>query len=212
MPLNIPTGSTDNISFGPAKLKMNVFSGASGATPTTDVGFIGEDGVTVEMTSEKRNIVQGNPQLINFSFATAQSAMINFTSIEWNFESFRLAIGAGTTSGNYATTVGQQTGQAGSPYNAAVTGEFFSFGGNPLNTFVCMSLEHQMAVTGDTLYAHIWKAQSESGFSLPFGQEEHQFEFSFQAIRATTDWAGTALPFDQQLMKLVRLPGVTQYG
>lgn len=212
MPLNIPTGSTDNISFGPARIKMDVWSDAVGSTPTTDVGFIGEDGVTVEMTSEKRNIVQGNPQLVNFSFATAQSAMINFTSIEWNFESFRLAIGAGTTSGAYSTTIGQEIGNTDPEYATSITGEYFSFGGNPLNTFVAMSIEHEMAVTGDTLYAHIWKAQSESGFSLPFGSEEHQFEFSFQAIRAITDWGGTDLPFDQQLMKLVRLPGVNQYG
>jgi hypothetical protein len=212
MPLNIPTGSTDNISFGPAKIKMDVFTGTNGVTPTSDVGFIGEDGVTIEMTSEKRNIVQGNPQLINFSFATSQTAMINFTSIEWNFESFRLAIGAGTT-GTYTTNIARESGVAAAAATTHdVTAEYFSFGGNPLNTFVCMSIEHQMAVTGDTLYAHIWKAQSESGFSLPFGSEEHQFEFSFQAIRAINDWGGTELDFDQQLMKLVRMPGVTQYG
>lgn len=209
MPLNIPTGSTDNISFGPGVIKMTPFTGVSGTTPTTDVGFIGEDGVTIEMNSEKRNIVQGNPQLINFSFATAQSAMVNFTSIEWNVESFRLAIGAGST-GTYVTSPLENEGPAAS--GATANADFFSFGGNPLNSFVCMSVHHQMAVTGDTLYAHIWKAQSESGFSLPFGSEEHQFEFSFQAIRATTDWNGTDLPFDQQLMKLVRIAGVNQYA
>ena len=209
MPLNIPVGSTDNISFGPARIKMGPWSDAVGITPTTDVGFIGEDGVTIEMTSEKRNIVQGNPQLVNFSFATAQSCMINFTSIEYNFENFRLAIGAGTTSNTYVTSVARESG-AGSATTA--TSEFFSFGGNPLNTFVAMCIEHEMAVTGDTLYAHIWKAQSESGFSLPLGSEEHQFEFSFQAIRALKDWGGTDLVFDQQLMKLVRMPGVNQYA
>ena len=210
MPLNIPTGTTDNISFGPGVIKMNPFAVPSGATPTSDVGFIGEDGVTIEMNSEKRNIVQGNPQLINFSFATAQSAMVNFTSIEWNVESFRLAIGAGST-GTFVTTPFENEGSVAGPSTTAYA-DFFSFGGNPLNSFVCMSIHHQMAVTGDTLYAHIWKAQSGSGFSLPFGSEEHQFEFSFQAIRATTDWGGTDLPFDQQLMKLVRIAGINQYA
>lgn len=209
MPLNIPSGSTDNISFGPARVFMEAFTGTNGATPTNDVGFIGEDGVTIEMNSEKRNIVQGNPQLINFSFSTAQSATINFTSIEHNVESFRLAIGAGTT-GTESTS--PQINEGGGASAATTGSDFFSFGGNPLNTFICMSIHHQMAVTGDTLYAHIWKAQSESGFSLPFGSEEHQFEFSFQAIRATTDWGGTALPFDQQLMKLVRIVGNQQYN
>ena len=212
MPLNIPTGSTDNISFGPGRIKMDVFTGSNGVTPTTDVGFIGEDGVTIEMQSEKRNIVQGNPQLINFSFATAQSAMVNFTSIEHDMENFRLAIGAGTTGPTTTSVFDNEGGVASPATTVSGNADFFSFGGNPLNTFVCMSIHHQMAVTGDTLYAHIWKAQSESGFSLPFGSEEHQFEFSFQAIRAVTDWGGTALPFDQQLMKLVRLAGNNQYN
>jgi hypothetical protein len=193
MPLNIPSnGSTNNISFGPATIYMDAYDadGTISGTPSTDVGFIGEDGVTIELSSEKRNIVQGNPQLITYSFATAQSAMINFTSIEWNFEAFRLALGAGA---------------AGEEAIAGGTQNYFSFGGNPLNTLVGLKVEHQMATTGDTLCAYVWKAQSESGFSLPFGSEEHQFEFSFQAIRATQNWGGDALAFDEQLLKLARI-------
>lgn len=196
MPLNIPNGTKNNISFGPARILMDVWTPNSTAnTPNTDVGYIGEDGVTIELNSEKKNIKQGNPQLTEFSFVTAQDAKISFTSIEWNFESFRLALGAGTT--------GMDDGFG---------NEFFSFGGNPLNTFCAMQIQHQMAVTGDTLYANIWKVQSESGFSLPFGSEEHSFEYAFQAVRARTDWGGNDLLFDQQLLRLSREEGVQQYG
>ena len=199
MPLNIPVGLNDNISFGPARVAMVPFTGASGSTPsfaTDDVGFIGEDGVTLELMSEKKDISQGNPALVNFSFVQTQSATISFTSIQWDFDNFRLALGAGSTGGD---------GTGGDPYR-------FAFGGNPLNTFVCMELEHQMAVTGDTLSVLVWKAQSESGFSVPFGQDEHQFEFSFKAIRAINDWGGTPLSFDEQLLRFERVSGVDQYA
>ena len=49
MPLNLPTIDRDSISFGPGRL----FLGAAGTTPTTDVGAITEDGITVEFASEK---------------------------------------------------------------------------------------------------------------------------------------------------------------
>lgn len=186
MPKNIPVGNTNNISFGPAIVYMNEWTAPHGATPTTDVGFIGEDGVTIELMSEKKDINQGNPKLVNFSFVTSQSATISFTSIEYNFENFRLALGAG------ATTSG-------------LTTETFAFGGNPMNTFTAMHIEHQMAVTGNTLNAYCWKTQSESGFSLPFGTDEAQFEFSFKAIRAVKDWNGANLGQDEQLIRFERM-------
>lgn len=202
MPLNIPnrnSGSVNDISFGPARVFMTEFTGTTGVSPFAsgsqfggdeyDVGFIGEDGVNIELVSEKKDIVQGNPKLVNYSFVMSQSATISFTSIEYNFEAFRLALGAGTT----------QQGTA-----DGATAETFAFGGEPLNTLVCMCVEHEMAVTSNTLQLLVWKAQSESGFSLPLGADEHSFEFSFKAIRATTDWGGTPLSFDEQLIRFRR--------
>jgi len=196
MPLNIPSGKTENISFGPARVYMREFTGTTGASPLNgnfgdpnfDVGFIGEDGVNIELTSEKKDIIQGNPKLVNFSFVMSQSATISFTSIEYNFETFRLALGAGATSN----------------FVLANTPETFAFGGNPLNTSVCMVVEHEMAVTSNTLQLLVWKANSESGFSLPLGHDEHSFEYSFKAIRALTDWGGTDLGTDEQLIRFRR--------
>lgn len=206
MPLNSPNGTTNNISFGPAKIFLDrwfprdgnneypsgTYTGA-GITPTTDVGFIGEDGVTLELTSEKRNIVQGNPQLISYSFATTQSAMFSFTSIEWNFANFQLALGAGSTD---APTDGSVNSDA----------SYFNFGGNPLNTIACMKMEHQMAQSGDTLNIYAWKVQSESGFSIPFSAtEEHKFEFAFQALLADYNWGGGDLPAEESLIRFERV-------
>lgn len=184
MPLNMPVGDTDNISFGPARVYMDAWA-AGTITVNTDVGYIGEDGVTIELTSEKRNITQGNPQLVEYSFVQTQSVMINFTSIQWDFDNFVFALGAGvTTSGGTST---------------------FAFGGDPINILTALHIEHEMAVTGNTLNIYAWKCQSESGFSLPLGQDEHQFEFSFNVLRADTDWQNNALPPEQQLLKLERV-------
>ena len=197
MALNLPSGQTNNISFGPARIYMREFTGTTGVSPLDadnkfgdpayDVGFIGEDGVNIELVSEKKDIIQGNPKLVNYSYVMSQSATISFTSIEYNFENFRLALGAGSTA-----------------YGSTTAPETFAFGGNPLNTLVCMVVEHEMAVTSNTLQLLVWKAQSESGFSLPLGADEHSFEFSFKAIRAETDWGGTALSFDEELIRFNR--------
>ena len=155
-------------------------------------GSLQQDGVNLELASEKRNIVQGNPQLISYSFATSQSAMFTFTSIEWDFSNMRLALGAGSTA---APTNGEET----------TARTFFNFGGNPLNTTACMKMEHQMAVTGDTLSIYAWKVQSESGFSIPFtATEEHKFEFSFQALLADYNWGGGDLPAEESLIRFER--------
>ena len=194
MALNQPNGNTNNISFGPAKIKLGSWTdptayspGTVDFTPTTDVGFIGEDGVTVELTSEKRIINQGNPQIATYSFATNQSVMINFTSIEWDFDAFVFALGAGVTT---ATANGSTT---------------FGFGGNPLNTEASILMEHEMASSGDTLEISAWKVQSESGFSIPFtATEEHQFAFGFTCLNATKDWLANDLGATESLIQFKR--------
>jgi len=195
MALNQPNGTTNNISFGPGIVKIGAWQdltayspGTIDITPTTDIGYIGEDGITIELTSDKRNIVQGNPQIVTYSFATAQSAMINFTSIEWDFDNFVFALGAGAT-----------TALSGNSYT-------FAFGGNPLNTECAIFIEHKMASSNNTLEIYAWKCQSESGFSIPLtATEEHKFEFSFQVLNSTQDWAAAALPAEEGLIRFKRI-------
>ncbi len=194
MALNTPTGSTDNISFGPGKIKLGKWTdltgevaGSTNITPTTDVGYIGEDGINLELTSEKRIITQGNPAVATYSFATAQSVMINFTSIEWNFDNFVFALGAGVTT---ATAALSQT---------------FGFGGDPLNTECAILIEHEMASSGDSLEVYAWKCQSESGFAIPFtAQEEHKFEFGFTVLNSTQDWRANILGDKESLIRMKR--------
>jgi len=181
MPYNVPTVTTSDISFGPAR----VFIGAAGSTPTTDVGAITEDGVSIEITSEKRYITQGNPRVNYYNFTQAQDVMVSFTSIEWDFENFVDALGAGVTSTSGSDDV-------------------FEFGGDPTVDEVALHVQHYMASSGNTLNVYVWKATSAQGFTMPFGQDEHQFEFRFTAIASDTTWSGGSTTATTRLIKLLR--------
>lgn len=181
MPLNTPTYDTNDFSFGPGV----IFMGAAGSTPATEVGAITEDGVSLEVTSEKKVITQGNPKLPIFAFAQAQGAMVKFTGIEWDFDKMAKALGAGVTS----TGAGADT---------------FAFGGDPLVTNYALHVAHQMAVTGHTMNIYAWKVFAEAGQAINLNHDEHQFPNSYVTMRSATDWGGTALDYKQQLFKLVR--------
>ncbi len=180
MALNIPSVNRDDISFGPAVMYL----GAVGATPTVDVGAISEDGVTIEITSEQRDIMQGNPRLIEMSFNQQQSVMVRVTSIEWNYQNMQYVLG-----GSISTSS---------------TSERFSFGGEPCPSEVAIKIVHQMCRTGDTLNVYVWRAMGEGGLTIPFGQDEHSFELNFKAMRATNDWSGATLAADAQLLQIHR--------
>lgn len=181
MPFNLPTVTKDDISFGPGRL----FLGAVGSTPSVDVGAITEDGITVEFASEMRDIMQGNPKLPELTFIQAQNVMVRVTSIEWNFDSLKFALGAGNTS-------------------ASGTYEAFAFGGNPCVTEVSLHVQHQMCQSGNTVNVYVWRAVGEGNTSLPFTHDEHQFEYNFKALRADTDWASNSLAVDEQLIQILR--------
>jgi len=184
MPFNIPTVNTANISFGPAILKVSEWVGAVGDTPTGDIGSITEDGATVEMVADKRYVAQGNPRLNIFAFTQVQSVTLSITGIEWNFRNFKRAIGSGVS-------------DIVSPTHT------FGFGGDPAVIELGLKLEHTMPNT-NVITIDIWKAVSESGTSLPFGQDEHQFEYKFTALYSLKDWGGSDLLANQYLMKMSR--------
>ena len=181
MPLNIPSGSTSKISFGPGVVKM----GSAGQTPGNDVGYLSEDGVSVEISNEKKDILQGNPKLVEYTFSQTQGATLSFTSIAWDFTNFWWALGAGVTS-------------------ISGTNHNISFGGDPLVKTVAIHLQHAMAVSGNTINGYVWKAVSDGGLTFPFGADEHSFEMTFKAQRSATDWASAALSYQKQLIYIER--------
>lgn len=182
MSINVPTYNSSNFSFGPGRL----FLGAVGATPTVDVGAITEDGITLDLQNQKREITQGNPKIPIYSFSQAQGCMINLTGIEWNFTNLSYALGAGNTT----TSASEDT---------------FTYGGQPLVTSVALHVQHYMAQPGHTLDIRVWKAVSEGDVSIPIGQDEHTFPMSYKGMRVTTDWAGAALATSAELMSITRV-------
>jgi len=177
--LNIPNVTKSDISFGPAVMYL----GAVGATPTVDVGAISEDGVSIEIATEQRDIMQGNPRIIEMSFNQQQSVNIRVTSIQWNYENLQYVLG-----GSIATSA---------------TWEKFSFGGDPCPSEVAIKVVHQMC-SGDTINVYVWRAMGEGNLTIPFGQDEHSFELAFKAMHATNDWAGATLAADAQLLQIYR--------
>lgn len=188
---NLPTGIINNISFGPARVFMKEWTNhtTSGGSPTVDVGFIGEDGVSLEIGSEKKAIRQGNPALINYQFTQQQSCTISFSSIEWEFENIQKALGSGKYVNGTATC-----------YLS------FSFGGDPLNKSIGVMVKHEMAVSSNTLWIYGWKMQSDAGFTAAFGQDEMNMEYTFQALRADKDWGDSAaLSYEEKLFAIRRM-------
>jgi hypothetical protein len=177
MAFNVPNYDTSKISFGPGVVYMNNWTGGTPpGTPSgdagNDVGAISEDGITVELTSDKRYIAQGNPRLNIFGVSQVQAVSVSFTGIEWNVTTFKRAIGSGT-----AATGGPNT---------------FSWGGDPSCIELGISIKHKQ-INGYDLFVHVWKAVSETGFSLPFGQDEHSFEYRFNALHSSVDFGSTAI-------------------
>jgi hypothetical protein len=178
MAFNVPSYDTSKISFGPGVLYMDVWTGTSPPnTPSidilNDIGALSEDGISVELTSDKRYIAQGNPRLNIFGVSQVQSVSVSVTGIEWNVNTFKRAIGSGTV----ATGGSEDT---------------FAWGGDPSCVEVGLVIKHKQ-ITGYDLMVYVWKAVSETGFSLPFGQDEHSFEYRFNALHSSVDFGSTAI-------------------
>ena len=88
MAYNVPLVTQNNISFGPAKVLIGTYVSGSACTPAVDVGALSEDGVNIEVTSEKRYINQGNPLSAVYAFSTTQGVKVSFTSLQWSFDRF----------------------------------------------------------------------------------------------------------------------------
>lgn len=182
MPYNLPTGTTSNISYGPAV----VFFGAVGSTPATDVGYIANDaGVNMTITRSTRTITAGNPKIPRIVFDQEQGCTVKFTGIEHRDQVHALGLGAGIT----ASTVAQDT---------------FSWGGDPAPTNYAMMIRHLMA-GGNTLFIDLWTVVGSGQPAFNFTHDEHMFEFEFTALVTTTNWAGSSLSAVQQLFRKRRI-------
>lgn len=182
MPVNVPSFTTNNFSFGPGRL----FLGAAGTTPSVDVGAIGEGGIGVTLMSKKRGITQGNPKIEVYAFSQEQGVTLKLESIEWNVTNLMYALGSGNTT-------------------SSGTADTLVFGGDPLVDTCALYVQHYMAAPADTLDGYIWKARGEGDVEISFTHDEHKFPYQWTAQRVTTNWGGETLAFDEQLIKINRI-------
>lgn len=182
MGYNYPSGTTNNISFGPAV----IYIGATGATPGTDVGYVrAEDGVTFEVTREVTAIEQGNPLMALTHFDTRHSVRASFNSIEWDYNRMMEALGAGATS---------MSGDE----------QYFQWGGDPTPSKYAMYIEHASAQSGHTHYLDMWQVAPDGGMSLTLGGDVHTHPRAFKCERVLTGWAGQSLARGQRLWRYRR--------
>ena len=194
MAYNVPDFTTTDISFGPAVVYIGPYS-VSGATPEYDIGALGEDGVTFEITSEKKYISQGNPATPLMAFTQTNGAKVSFTSLEWDFDRFANSLGAGVTA-----TDGPLTG------GGSGTNPTFKFGGDPTVAPFTLHIKH-LINNGNTMEMKVWKCFSDAGFTINFNQDEHMFAMSFTAAvpeAAATTWDGRSLDRASNLVEFQR--------
>jgi hypothetical protein len=172
---NVPNYTTNNVSIGPGIL----FLGVSGQTPTTDVGAV--KGGELTITREKLAVEQGFPAQEIISYAIKETVTLTVQSIEWNFENLRFALGAGVA-----------------------TATQFDFGGDMNFTQCAVKYQHRIPA-GATIEIDIWRCDGAGDMTTSFaGQDVHEFPYSFNALNATTDWAGNTLEDVKSLFQMRR--------
>src|SRR5690242_17934098 len=98
MAINLPSYSTNNLSFGPGILKM----GPSGTTPSLDIGAV-NTGAQFKVTRTLLEVFQGSPRAKIKQWAVQEDVEFTIASIEWNFNNLRNFLGAGDTA--YSTVL-----------------------------------------------------------------------------------------------------------
>lgn len=165
MSFNMTGYTPGNFSLGPCV----VFTGATGATPSTDLG--GVESVSFEINTEVERIEQGTPRQPVHVLPSAESATLSFTGIEWNINHFVRGTGSGATE--------SQTK--------------FTYGGKSTMQEFAVLAQHAVLGSGDTIDIRLWRCVPLGSFPINMDDAKHTFEMQFDVLRTTTDWAGTAI-------------------
>ncbi len=165
MSFNMAGYTTGNFSLGPCV----VYTGATGATPSTDLG--GVESVNFEINTEVERIEQGSPRQPVHVLPAAESATLSFTGIEWNINNFVRGTGSGVTE--------SQTK--------------FTYGGASSMQEFAVHAQHAILGSGDTIDIRLWRCVPMGGFPVNMDDAKHTFEMQFDVLRTTVDWASNAI-------------------
>jgi len=177
---NVPRYVTNEFSFGPGIL----YAGVAGTTPLIDTAHdIGgvRSGASFVVTRTMLDVFQGSPAVLVKRYVTAETGILTVTGIQWNFDNFAKALGAGVT-----------------------TADTLEFGGSMEVENVALQFVH-VNPAGHTHILMIYLANGQGTLTIPFGDEIHEFEYAFAALATETNWNGDAIAVGRQLFKIQRI-------
>jgi len=184
MPMNLPTTTVRNYSYGTGKLYL----GPTGSEPTEEVGVV-KSGASLVVTREKITVEAGSPLQIIDEKVIRERAVFSFVGIEWNFKRLVQALGAGECS--YEAGAGVCTR--------------IRFGGDSDITHYALKFLHRTPL-GDCIFIRLWECIPMTEMSMIFNEDAYQeFPQSYTAKNATTDWDSVALGDKEQLYELERI-------
>lgn len=163
MGFNVPDLEQDNFSFGPGILYL----GLCGCeyVPRIDVGAV-RSGAELAVVREKIVVEQGSPYQRITDYVIRETVTLTVTGIEWDFENLKAALGAGLLSREEGV------------YRR------FRFGGDMGVCHIPLMFVHHTA-EGDDLYIKFWCAMGNGEITITFGDDLHEFPYSFTAIQGT---------------------------
>lgn len=178
---NTPAGTVDNISIGNAI----VYVGDEGVTPTDDVGYLSDEGISINYETEVVDVSAGFPKTSIRQFVTAVTVTLSFTSQEWDLENFSRSL------------VGELTTSA--------TQEILGIGIDACPGELTGRVVFVMPCVDDTITIDLWRIQSNGSLELKFdGGAAHVFPYEFRVLLATETWAGGALDANVGLFQIKR--------
>lgn len=163
MGFNVPDLEQDNFSFGPGIL----YIGLSGCQyrPWVDIGAV-RSGAELGIVREKITVEQGSPYQRITDYVLRETITLTVTGMEWDFDNLRAALGAGVVDTD------------GGAFKR------FRFGGDMGVCHLPLMFVHRTA-EGDDLYIKLWCAMGNGEITITFGDDIHEFPYSFTAIQGT---------------------------
>lgn len=180
MAYNVPSYDTKNYSFGPGILYVDPFGDYPGTAPTTDVGAV-RSGAELAITRERLEVFQGSPRQLTKQYVTSESVQLTVTGIEWNLKSLALALAQPETESS-ETNWSQDSG-------TYAAGTIF-FGGSMNLTEVAVKFVHRIP-QGATIQINIWRAQGTGEVTTTFGDDVHEFPYTFRALDPSSGGAAS---------------------
>jgi len=167
MGFNVPNVTKDRVSFGPGVL----FAGPCGCCPPVagDIGAV-RSGAELIITREKIVLEQGSPYQLIMQHVIRETVVLTVTGVEWNFQNLIRGLGAGEFSSGAASV------STGKPWRR------FRFGGDMGMSNLSLCYRHHKPEGGE-LYLKLWCAQGNGEITVPFGDNYHEFPYSFSAIQ-----------------------------